>query len=104
MSTINSDLEKHLLSFFKEMADTKDKCNYDDDRDSFVFHMTDCINDLKAICNLYNNPSQITTNESKEYLRALFFHALPHLLAAAEIYDDAPEIYSMLMKRGLDSK
>lgn len=104
MSIIDSDLEKHLLSFFKEMANTKDKCNYDDDRESFVFHMTDWFDDLQAICKLYSSPNQVSAGESKEALRALFFHALPHLLAAAEIYDDAPEIYAMLMKNGLDSK
>jgi hypothetical protein len=104
MSTIDTSLEKHLLSCFKDMADCKVNNNFEKDRDSFVFHMTDWVEDLKSLHRLYSMPSEVSAEESKEALQALLFHTLPHLLAAAEIYDDAPEIYSMLMKKGFKAR
>lgn len=98
MSTGKSTLEQHLLEFFKQMAETKKKNNYDSENESFVFHMTDWKDDLKALHSLYETPSEFSREEAHEILQSFLFHSLPHVLAAAQIYDDAPEIYSMLMK------
>ena len=100
MSTTNNDsLESKLLGFFGDMASAKESSNYDSDKESFVFHITDWSPSLDLIAKLYSNPACFSQEESKQILQDLLYHVLPHLNAAAEIYDDAPEIYTMHNKR-----
>lgn len=96
MSTIDrNSLETKLLAFFREMAATKSSDNFSSDRDAFVFHMTDWRTELGALERLFESPDDYTQKEANQILQGLFYHVLPHLNAAAEIYDDAVEIYKM---------
>ncbi len=100
MSTISTNsLEKKLLAFFKEMASTKEKDNYNADRESFIFHMTDWQDGLAGLQSLFNSPDDFSQIEANRILQELFFHILPHMNAAAEIYDDAANIYKMHNKQ-----
>jgi len=103
MSTTNANsLEQKLLTFFKEMASTKENDNFDADHESFVFHMTDWQDELVELQRLFSCPDEMSQAEANRILQELFFHMLPHLNAAAEIYDDAVDIYKMHNKRRLE--
>ena len=96
MSTTNTDdLERRLLKFFRDMARAKEADNYDDDKDKFVFHMTDWKSSLESLGKLYSKPSDFSQEETNRILQELCYHVLPHLNAAAEIHDDAVELYKM---------
>ncbi len=96
MSTTNTNsLERKLLSFFNEMASAKEINNYESDRGKFVFHMTDWQEELGSLIRLFKNPDDYDQDQANNVLQELFYHVLPHLNAAAEIYDDAVELYKM---------
>jgi hypothetical protein len=98
-TTSTNSLEKKLLAFFKQMAETKEKDNYDSDRDAFVFHMTDWRDSLGSLAHLFSRPDEFEQDDADRILQELFYHVLPHLNAAAEIYDDAVGIYKMHNKQ-----
>lgn len=97
MSTTSTNtLAGLLLEFFREMADAKEHSNFERDKDAFVFHMTDWESDLHDLAELFSRPDEFAQQHAKKVLHNLFYHVLPHLNAASEIYDDAPHIYKML--------
>ncbi len=97
--TSKSSLEQKLLTFFREMALAKENNNYESDREKFVFHMTDWQEALDSLKRLFSSPDQYDQDQANQILQELFYHVLPHLNAAAEIYDDAAELYKMHNKR-----
>ncbi len=98
-TTSTSSYEQKLQEFFKEMAQTKENNNYDIDREKFVFHMTDWKETLDSLNRLCISPDEYDQDQANHVLQELFYHVLPHLNAAAEIYDDAAELYKMHNKR-----
>ena len=94
-TTSTSSLEQKLLAFFREMALTKENNNYDSDREKFVFHMTDWQETLDSLKRLFSSPDEYDQDQANHVFQELFYHVLPHLNAAAEIYDDAAELYKM---------
>ena len=94
-TTSTNSLEKKLLAFFKEMASAKEINNYESDRGKFIFHMTDWQEALSSLDRLFNSPNDFEQDQANQVLQELFYHVLPHLNAAAEIYDDAVELYKM---------
>ena len=97
--TSTRSLEQKLLTFFREMALAKENNNYESDREKFVFHMTDWQEALDALKRLFSSPDEYDQDQANQILQELFYHVLPHLNAAAEIYDDASELYKMHNKR-----
>ena len=97
--TSTNSLEQKLLTFFREMAQAKENNNYESDREKFLFHMTDWQESLDALKRLFSSPSEYDQEQANLILQELFYHVLPHLNAAAEIYDDAAELYKMHNKR-----
>jgi hypothetical protein len=99
MSTTKAhNLECKLLEFFRDMASAKESNNYDYDKEKFLFHMTDWNSSLESLVRFYSNPEDFSQEDSNRVLQELFYHVLPHLNAAAEIYDDAAELYKMHSK------
>jgi len=98
-TTSTNSLEKKRLAFFKDMASAKEHNNYGSDREKFVFHMTDWQEELDSRLRLFSSPDDYDQDQANHILQELFYHVLPHLNAAAEIYDDAAELYKMHNKR-----
>ncbi len=94
-TTSTNSLESKLLAFFKDMATAKENNNYESDRGKFVFHMTDWQEELGSLLRLFSSPDDYDQDQANQVLQSLFYHVLPHLNAAAEIYDDAAELYKM---------
>lgn len=92
-------LERHLLRFLREMAETRTPSNYEDDKSGFLFHMGDMADDIVDLAALYQNSAEIDFSTAEVTLQSFFFHAIPHIIAAAEIYDEYPEMWNMLRKK-----
>lgn len=56
----------------------------------FCFHMTDWVDDLRALHSLYERPHAATTEEWQEALSAFLLHASGHILAAAKLSGHEP--------------
>ena len=88
----NPAFESHLRRFFLDMAAVKaDEDRNEHDAGAFVFHMVECIGDMKALCALSDELSAVNDAEAKRILQGVVYHALPHLIAAARMYDYAPD-------------
>jgi hypothetical protein len=99
MTTGNDILRQHLLSYLERHAVKVERTYTEQEKEEFVFHMTDWAIDLSSLAAFYANPDLFNEQQAHDTLYCVFFHILEHLLAAAEIYDDAPEIYGMLMRK-----
>jgi hypothetical protein len=50
---------------------------------NFTFHMTDWIEDLRKLANLYEHPEHYDKETAKQIVFSFLIHAVPHLKAAA---------------------
>lgn len=57
-------LKQHLLSYFKKRAEQKDRDNFEQDKDVFLFHMRDCADDLPRLAALYERPESFGEKEA----------------------------------------
>jgi hypothetical protein len=63
-------------------------------RAEFIFHMTDCKDDLKRLAHWYQDPEQFDEQEAKEIIAATLYHVTGHLIAAARLYDYVPDPFA----------
>ncbi len=54
-------------------------------RHDFVFHMTDWLNDLRQLTDLYNHPDRMKPQEADDAVFGFLIHAVPHLMAAGHL-------------------
>jgi hypothetical protein len=61
-------------------------------RRNFVFHLTDCSEDILRLADLYQHPEKFDKATAVQAVSGLLYHALPHLLAAGRLgLDRTPE-------------
>ena len=60
-------------------------------RQDFVIHMTDWLNDLSRLNDLYAHPESYTKDEACDVVFGFFIHAMSHLKAAERILLDKQE-------------
>lgn len=86
-------LKEKLGRFFLNMASIKlPKKRNENDVDSFIFHIIECFDDFKQVCELHDHPNYFSEKEVKKVMQGLIYHALPHLIAAARKYDYVADI------------
>lgn len=64
-----------------QQQDTRDdnaRCRW-----NFIFHMTDWIEDLQELTNLYQHPERYDKAAAEQIVFGFLVHAVPHLQAAA---------------------
>jgi hypothetical protein len=66
---------------------------YDGLLSKFVFHMTDAVPEICKLASLLHSPETIDIGELRELLRLFFEHAVPHLVAAGQLYSHVPEVF-----------
>ncbi len=66
---------------------------YADMLDKFLFHMSDASHDVRQIADLLQHPDTADSATFGKWLHRFFLHALPHLVAAGQLYDFVPEIF-----------
>ncbi|MFN0052069.1 MAG: hypothetical protein ACKV0T_07755 [Planctomycetales bacterium] len=71
--------------FQDEPCETLDSKEYEQRRLDFVFHMTDWMDDIDGILNLFSNPDQKDVDSATTFLVGFLYHVVPHLNAAAKL-------------------
>jgi hypothetical protein len=85
--------EDKLRRFFLEMVAVKaPKDRNEGDAGAFVFHILECTDSFRLLAEMREKPGQFSDAEVKQALKDLLYHDLPHLIAAARLYDYVPDI------------
>lgn len=97
MKTVDTTRYSELRELFGKVFDAQwsreDLDNFDELRDKFVFHMTDAIDDVVSLAELYRTCQSCDEDKAGKLVYAFFLHAVPHLTAAGQIYDCVPETF-----------
>lgn len=98
MKTIDIARYGELRELFGKIFDAQwsreELDSYDELRDKFVFHMTDAVDDVVKLAELYRTCKSCDAEKAGELVYSFFLHAVPHLTAAGQIYDYVPETFS----------
>jgi hypothetical protein len=77
----NRRLEKLLAAAYESFNSKKNSASQHD----FVFHMTDWIDDLDALSELYDHPERFDKAQAASIVAGFLYHALWHVRAAARL-------------------
>jgi len=86
-------LRDQFRKVFEAKWDRTELDNYDDLREKFAFHMADVATNLWALAEAYERPDGCDTKCLSERTELFFHDCMPHLMAAAQIYDEIPQIF-----------
>lgn len=87
------ELRSRFRRVFEAKWDRSELPNYDELREKFAFHMADVAQNLGALARAYANPSACDTKCLAERTELFFYDCVPHLMAAAQIYDEIPQLF-----------
>ena len=94
---MTNELYEQLRQRFREVFEAKwDKselADFEELREKFAFHMVDAAVNLKGLAHAYDNVSSCDTKCLAERTELFFVDCVPHLMAAAQIYDEIPQIF-----------
>jgi hypothetical protein len=92
---MNGDEYRQLLNRFGALFDAwwdrTELAAFDDLREKFAFHMADVAKDLCDLSDAYRQGADIDSLRKRTEM--FFYHCMPHLMAAANIYDYIPKIF-----------
>lgn len=78
-------LEQLLAAVYNSLQKIGDPKSNARRRRNFVFHMTDWMEDLDRLSELYKNPDQFDQKAAAEVVAHFLLHAIPHLRAAGRL-------------------
>jgi hypothetical protein len=81
-------LGKVYDSMRRDERKSVDRETYQRLRFDFVFHMTDWLNDIHRINDLYSHPERFSTHDATTQVIAILVHVIPHLNAAGRLLLD----------------
>jgi hypothetical protein len=94
---MNNETYEKLREAFRKVFESKwepsELENYDELREKFAFHMADVATNLGALADFYRNPDSCDVKCLAERTSLFFNDCVPHLMAAAQIYDEIPQIF-----------
>ena len=93
---MNMDYEVIRDRFRKVFAakwDRSELDNYDELCEKFAFHMADVCGNFASLAEFYQNPISCDAECLAEKVELFYYDCMPHLMAAANIYDDIPRIF-----------
>ena len=97
MKTVDTTRYRELRELFGRVFDEQwsrdELVNFDELRDKFQFHMTDAMTDIAKLADLYRTGEPSETEEAGRLVYGFFLHAVPHLIAAGQIYDCVPQTF-----------
>ena len=91
MATVGLSLEKLLADALENSSNHEDAEAHARIKSEFVFHMTDCKDDVLRLADLYRDPERFSEAEAKGIVAATLYHVVGHLIAAARLYDYVPD-------------
>lgn len=86
-------LRERFRQVFAAKWDRSELNNYDDLREKFAFHMADIARNLTALAHAYGSPTSCDIQCLSERTESFFYDCVPHLMAAAQIYDEIPNLF-----------
>lgn len=98
---MSRDLNEKLTSVFATKWASEGHVHYAEMIDKFVFHMTDAAADIGRLAKALEEPAQADPEAFGKLLHRFFLHALPHLIAAGQLYDYVPVLFAE--QRGVHS-
>ncbi len=91
-------LDVILGDLFDTIANPEDK-EFARHRSDFVFHISDCIDDLERLVDILRM-SQKLDEKTKQEFSGLLYHVCPHVYAAATLLlDEVPDAFDAKRKR-----
>jgi hypothetical protein len=87
------ELRHKLAEVFAAKWLAENHPEYADMLDKFQFHMSDASQDIRQLADLLEHPGSADCTAFGNQLHRFFLHALPHLVAAGQLYDYVPEIF-----------
>ena len=89
-----NELRQQLAAAFAQKWAGEDQPQYSELHEKFLFHMLDAAEEICRIDEILTNSAAVPPAEFAKYLHRFFLHALPHLVAAGQLYDYVPNIFS----------
>jgi len=88
---------ERLRDRFRKVFDLKwdpaELDNFDELREKFAFHMTDMASHFTALANAYSDSAECDSKCLADHAEMFFYHCMPHLVAAGQIYDEIPQLF-----------
>jgi hypothetical protein len=88
--TTSKKLKSLLASVFDQLQDVVPELRARH-RHNFVFHMTDWIDDLDKLQDLYRRPEAFSKDDAAVFIAGFLYHVVPHLRAAGRLALDLDE-------------
>jgi hypothetical protein len=79
------ELKRLLGSVYNQFQKLDDPAANRRSREDFVFHMTDWLNDLDLLWNVYQHPNNTGKDAAGDAVFGFLIHAVPHLMAAGRL-------------------
>lgn len=87
-------LRKQLTEVFRMKWESEQLPQYVELLDKFTFHMLDASAEICHIAAQISAEDGTSACDLAKSLHRFFLHALPHLMAAGQIYDFVPRLFS----------
>ncbi len=87
MTLDQANIKKLLGQVFDDLQTVEDPEKYNERKQQFIFHMTDWIDDLQKLIELYSQSEQQQVNAAQT-LAGFLYHVIPHLKAAGRLLLD----------------
>jgi hypothetical protein len=85
------------------LAEIKDSPLDDNTVRDFVFHLTECTDELKELVGLLLEPDRYDVQGAKRIVQAVLYHSSGHIAQAARLYDYFPDQFGRGDKSGTRS-
>ncbi len=82
------ELKRLLARVYNQYQKLEDPAANRHSREEFVFHMTDWLNDLDRLWEVYKNPASVSKEVAGDAVFGFLIHVLPHLMAAGRLLLD----------------
>jgi hypothetical protein len=86
-------LRDRFREVFEAKWDRSELANFEELREKFAFHMAEIATNLQRLAKAYESPTSCDTNCLSARTELFFVDCVPHLMAAAQIYDEIPQIF-----------
>jgi hypothetical protein len=93
METSYEQLREILQEVFKLKWHFENAQEFSTWSSKFVFHMSDASKEICDFAKVVQSADGIDVIEFSKLIHRFFLHAVPHLMAAGELYDYIPLIY-----------
>jgi len=93
MPQTSNELRDKLMQVYAAKWAAENHPHYEEMLDRFAFHLADAAEDIQHMAGILKDPGLADPIACGKLLHRFFLHALPHLVAAGQLYDYVPDIF-----------